>query len=85
MECQSKGDVDDIPKNESAKKIVRLFEDEVEKKAEKVTNETEKKLTNEIPSIFFSKECFMTEIEVSSDMYQKIKDLDIFPEPSASI
>lgn len=65
LECQSKGDVDDIPKNESAKKIVRLFEDEVEKKAEKVTNETEKKLTNEIPSIFFAKECFMTEIEVS--------------------
>lgn len=65
LECQSKGDADDIPKNESAKKIVRLFEDEIENVAEKVTNETEKKLTNDIPSVFFAKECFMTEIEVS--------------------
>ena len=65
MECQSKGDADNIPKNESAKKIVRLFEEEVDKIAEEVSNDTEMKLTNEIPSVFFAKECFMTEIEVS--------------------
>ena len=65
MECQSKGDADNIPKNESAKKIVRLFEEEVDKIAEEVSNDTEMKLTNDIPSVFFAKECFMTEIEVS--------------------
>lgn len=62
MQCRSTGDVDQMPKNKSAAKIVKLLEKEIRKKAKPAKD------TDKIPDtakVYSLGECFEMEFEMS--------------------
>ena len=77
MKCQSTGDVDQMPKNKSAAKIVKLLEKGIQKYSKPAKD------TDELPAVskvYSMGECFETEFEINvlSDWVGKwiVKDTD---------
>ena len=63
MQCQSTGDVDEMPKNKSAAKIVKLLKKELKKYSKPATD------TDVLPNVskvYSMGECFETEFEVDN-------------------
>ena len=63
MQCQSTGDVDKMPKNKSAAKIVKLLEKEM-KKASKPAKDTD--VIPVVSRVYSMGECFETDFEMNS-------------------